>query len=424
MADMSIDQLNEKLMALRPKLENYAKLLVERGVALKEGQELVVSSPVENADFAKMLVAAGYAAGASHVTVIWSDDDIMRMDYENAPLEFFQNTPTWKIEQMNSLAAAGACFLTLLGSDPAALRGIDPAKPAAAMLSRNTQCDVWRHGIDFGDNAWCLAGVSGRAWAKTVFPDLDANSATLKLWESILEASRAMGDDPIADWAQHDKNFATNKSKLNDYRFGSLHYKASNGTDLVVGLPEKHLWGGGSHMTNDGTVFIPNIPTEEVFTAPHRLRADGIVYASMPLAHQGQIVDGFWFRLEGGRVVDYGAEEGQEVLKHIFEMDEGASRLGELALISKNTPIRESGVLYYNTLFDENASCHIALGRGYRDNMEGSEDKSTDELIEEGLNDSRAHVDFMIGTDDLSIVGTTATGEEVVVFENGQWAWE
>lgn len=421
---MTYDELNAALEALSPEFDRFAELLVVKGVALKEGQELVVSSPVETADFARRVVRAGYAAGARHVTVIWTDDELTRLDYENAPLDWFERTPSWKVEQMNSLAAQGACFLTLLGSDPGAFNGVDPAKPAAAMLARNTECDVWRHGIDFGDNAWCLGGVAVRSWAQRIFPELDGNEALLKLWESILAASRANGEDPIADWDEHDANFAKNRGILNDYRFDRLHYTSSNGTDLVVGLPKKHLWGGGSHRTNDGTVFIPNIPTEEVFSAPDRLRVDGIVHATMPLAHQGQIVDGFWFKLEGGKVVDFDAREGKEVIQKVLEMDEGSSYLGEIALISKDTPIREAGILYYNTLFDENASCHIALGKGYMDNIEGSESMTPEELVEAGLNNSHAHVDFMIGADDLCITGITEDGREIPVFVDGLWAWE
>ncbi|MBQ6395408.1 MAG: aminopeptidase, partial [Atopobiaceae bacterium] len=243
---MTYDELHEALEALAPKLDKFAELLVKKGVALQEGQELVVTSPVETADFARRVAKAGYEAGARHVTIIWSDDVLTRLDYENAPLDFFEHTPSWKAEQMNSLAAQGACFLSLLGSDPAAFNGVDPEKPAAAMLARNTECDVWRRGIDLGDNAWSICGVAVRSWAQRLFPELDANEALYKLWTSILSASRADGEDPIADWDEHDANFAKNRAILNDFRFDRLHYTSSNGTDLVVGLPKKHLWGGGS----------------------------------------------------------------------------------------------------------------------------------------------------------------------------------
>ena len=409
---------------LSDQIELYANLLVRKGVSLRRGQELVLQAPVERADFARRVVAAAYRAGAGHVTVIWGDDVVSRLTYENCPLEFFEHTPSWQVEQLNSLAEDGAAFLFLEGQDPAILRGIDPAKPAAASRARNTECRSFRDGMDFGRNAWCIAGVPVQAWANEVFPELSAAEALYRLWLLILEVSRADGDDPESAWETHNASFEKTKRFLNNHRFDALHYTAENGTDLVVGLPEGHVWDGGAGRTQDGVTFFPNIPTEEVFTSPDRLRAEGVVHSALPLVHAGQMVRDFWLRFEGGRVVDFGAEQGREVLRNIIETDEGSSRLGEVALVSKNTPIRQSDTLFFDTLYDENASCHLALGMGFPECVSGGVSMSKEALLEHGVNQSAAHVDFMIGTDDLCVTGICEDGTEVPVFVNGQWAWE
>ncbi len=409
---------------LSDQIELYANLLVRKGVSLRRGQEFVLQAPVERADFVRRVVAAAYRAGAGHVTVIWSDDAVSRLTYENCPLEFFEHTPSWQVLQLNSLAEDGAAFLFLEGQDPAILKGIDPAKPAAASRARNTECRSFRDGMDFGRNAWCIAGVPVQAWANEVFPDLSPAEALYRLWVLILEVSRADGDDPESSWETHNASFEKTKRFLNGQRFDALRYEASNGTNLTIGLPEGHVWDGGAGRTQDGVTFFPNIPTEEVFTSPDRMRAEGTVHSALPLVHAGQVVRDFWLRFESGRVVDFGAEQGREVLRHIIETDEGSCRLGEVALVSKNTPIRQSDTLFYDTLYDENASCHLALGMGFPECISGGVSMSKEQLSEHGVNQSSAHVDFMIGTDDLSITGVCADGTEVPVFVNGQWAWE
>ena len=409
---------------LSDQLDLYANLLVRKGVALRAGQELVLQAPVERADFARRVVRAAYRCGAGHVTMIWADDEVSRLTYENCPLEFFEHTPTWQVEQLNSLAEAGAAFLFLEGQDPTILRGIDPAKPAAASRARNTECRSFRDGMDFGRNAWCIAGVPVGAWAHEVFPDLSPAEALYRLWVLILEVSRADGEDPESAWETHNASFEKTKRFLNDRRFDSLHYEAANGTDLTIGLPDGHIWDGGAGRTQEGVTFFPNIPTEEVFTSPDRLRAEGVVHSALPLVHAGQVVRDFWLHFEDGRVADFGAEQGYDVLRHILETDEGARRLGEVALVSKNTPIRQSDTLFYDTLYDENASCHLALGMGFPECIADGVSMSKEELTARGVNQSSTHVDFMVGTDDLTITGICADGSEVPVFVNGQWAWE
>lgn len=408
---------------LQPHLERYARLIIHKGVALREGQELVVQAPVERADFVRTLVRCAYENGAGHVTVIWTDDVVTRLAYEHVSLDYFGHTPSWKREQLDSLAEAGAAFLFLEGTDPLALQGIDMAKPAAAARARNTECRAFRDGMDFGRNVWCIAGVAVRKWAEKVFPGVNPEDAEYRLWRAILQTSRAMGDDPEADWDVHNATFEANKHKLNGYAFDHLRYHSSNGTDFVIGLNPGHVWEGGAERATDGTLFFPNIPTEEVFTSPDRLRADGVVHAALPLVHAGQVVRDFWFRFEGGRVVAYDAAEGREVLRHILETDENAVRLGECALIAKDTPIRQSGVLFYDTLYDENASCHLALGMGFPECVEGGFSMDKEQLVAHGVNQSATHVDFMVGADDLDVTGIMASGEEVPVFRDGTWAW-
>lgn len=421
---MTAEECRRAIEGLSPQIERYAELIVRKGAAVRAGQEIVVQAPVERADFARILVRHAYDAGAGHVTVIWHDDVCTRLEYENVELSYFQNTPAWKVAQLNGLAEAGAAFIFLEGTDPAALKGIDPAKPAAASRARNRDCHVFRSGMDFGRNVWTIAGVPVASWASHVFPELAPDEAMYRLWRAILETARSAGEDPQQDWETHNAAFEKNKRFLNEQKFDRLHYTSSNGTDLTIGMNPGHIWEGGAARTVDGTVFFPNIPTEEVFTTPDRMRVDGVVHSALPLAHAGQVARDFWFRFEGGKVVDYDAAQGKDVLQHILESDENAVRLGECALISKNTPIRESGILFYDTLYDENASCHLALGMGFPECLEGGLDMDKDELVAHGVNQSVTHVDFMIGSDDLSVTGVTADGREVPIFTNGQWDWE
>ena len=421
---MNLSECELAMRNLEPRMTQYARLLVRRGVAVQPGQELVVTAPVEAAPFVRSVVGQGYEAGAGHVTVIWADDEISRMEYEACPLEHFQTLPDWKAEQMNSLARAGACFLWLDGADPDALRDVDPAKPAARSKASHLQCRDYRHGLDFGENAWSIGGVPVAAWARRVFPGVSAHEATYRLCDAVLAAARVVDDDPESAWETHDATLVKNKRALNEGHYDKLRYHSANGTDLTIGLTSGHVWEGGAARTRSGVSFFPNMPTEEIFTSPDRTRAEGVVRSVLPLVHNGSVVRDFWLRFADGCVVDFGAEQGEAVLRHILETDEGARHLGECALISKNTPIRQSGLLFYNTLYDENASCHLALGMGFPDCYEGGVELSKEELLAVGVNDSATHVDFMIGADDLNVTGITAAGEEEPIFIHGQWSWE
>ena len=410
---------------LLPRIRNYAKLLVCKGCALKKGQELAITAPVDAAPFARICVEEAYAAGAGHVTVIWTDDAVSRTTYLNAPLAEFERVPEWEALRNNLLALRGCAWLRLEGSDPSALKGVDPAKPSTWRKAYNAACADYRHGMDYGLNAWCIGGAPTPAWAQTVFPGLPATEAVDRLWDAILLTARADGDDPLAAWDEHRANFDKALAFLNGHRFSRLHYtSAQSGTDFTVGLLGKGLWAGGGAELADGTYYFPNMPTEEVFTSPDRMSACGTVHSAMPLVLQGTVVRDFWFRFEGDRVVDFGAAEGADVLKHLLDTDEGARRLGEVALIPKTSPIRRTGLLFYSTLYDENASCHLALGFGFPECYEGGLDLPEAELCGRGVNASAVHVDFMIGTDDLDITGVKDDGTEVPVFRNGVWAWE
>lgn len=423
-AELTVDDAVAGIKKLQPQIKRYANLIVRKGVNVQLGQEVVVQAPVETAAFVRILVAAAYGAGAGHVTVMWRDDEITRLTYDNVATTWFETTPEWQRVQLDSLAEMGACFIFVEGADPEALKDVDPAKPAAAAKARNTQCKAYRRGLDFNINPWCIAGVPVAAWACHVYPDVPEEVAVYRLWCAILSVARADGEDPEAEWELHDATFEKNLRFLNEQHFDSLHYMSENGTDLVIGLTDKHVWEGGSTVTPAGVDFFPNIPTEEVFTSPDCERVDGIVYSALPLVHHGNKVNRFWLRFEAGRVVDYDAEVGRATLTSILETDEGARRLGECALISKNTPIRETETLFYDTLYDENASCHLALGGGFAETYEGGSEMTPEQLREVGVNKSSTHVDFMIGTDDLDIMGIRADGEEIPVFVNGQWNWE
>lgn len=420
----SPEECAAQMRAMEKEMRGYAELLVRDGVALQPGQELVVNAPVEAYEFARMVVDAGYVAGAGHVSVLWGDEQVSRMEYENLPVAYFETMPDWKRDQLNSFAEHGAAFLFLMGEDPSALKGIDPLKPATASRTRNRECKSFRDGMDFGRNTWCIGGVPVVAWAREVFPDLSDDEAMVELWRAILKTSRADGDDPHSAWETHNATFQKNKRLLNGYHFDALRYRSENGTDFVLGMTKGHVWEGGAATTVGGVSFFPNIPTEEVFTSPDRMRADGRVVSALPLVHNGAVVKNFWFEFRDGEVVDYGADQGVDVLRGILETDDNAKRLGECALISKNTPIRQSGLLFYNTLYDENASCHLALGTGFPECVEGGLDMDPEQLLAAGVNHSHTHVDFMIGADDLEIVGITAEGEEIPIFVGGQWAWE
>lgn len=409
-------------MSLSKLLPQYARLLVCTGCALKPGQTLVVTAPVEAAPFARLVAEAAWQAGAGEVLVEWSDDTIARLKYLHAPKESFDAVPVWKREQLNGAARKGAAFLTLDGSDPDGMKGIDPARFTAWARASHRDLKEFYDGMDLGRNVWCIAGVATPNWAKKVFPGLNEEEAVEKLWRAILSTARADGPDPAKAWADHAAAFQRRIDLLNERKFTALHYVSSNGTDFTVGLNEGHIWAGGGERAVDGTWFFPNMPTEESFTSPNCHRAEGIVHSALPLSYRGGLIENFWLRFENGRAVDCGAEQGAELLQSILDTDEGAKHLGEVALVPMDSPISNTGILFYSTLYDENAACHLALGKSFPECLTGGLEMDEKTLAEHNMNLSATHVDFMIGTTDLTITGITADGTQVAVFEQGNWA--
>ena len=410
------------MTALDERLERYAELLVAKGCALREGQELFVRSPIEVASFTRKVVACAYAHGAKLVTVQWGDQQTDRLAYDNAPQEVFDSMPEWAALRNNSMARNGAAVLTILSDDPQIMKGVDQRKVMARIVAGHAQCKEFYDALDRGRCVWCIAGAASPAWARQVFPQLGEQEAVEALWEAILDTSRVT-DDPAAAWDEHRASFDARKAWLDEQGFTALHYSAPNGTDLTLGLIEGSHWEGGGQEGADGIYFFPNIPTEEIFTSPHRLRTNGTVPSALPLIYNGSPVEDFWIRFEEGRAVDWDARVGKEVLSGIIETDDNSGYLGECALVPFDSPIRNTGILFLETLYDENASCHLALGKGFPEVLEGGYDMGDDELLEAGLNDSAAHVDFMIGTGDLSIDGIRPDGVSVPVFRNGNWAF-
>ena len=404
------------------KLKKYAELLVRSGGNVQKGQLVVISCNVDNAFFGRMVAEAAYDAGASDVRVDWVDDVLGRMNYLRAASETFDAFPQWRVDKAKEQDDRGAVYLHIISSDPDNLKGVDPDRIRRFSTVSNTALRPHSENRMKGDIRWSLVAVPSPAWAKKVFPDLTEADAIEKLWEYLLKGARADGDNPIEDWKKHKETFAKRVNYLNDMQFTALRFKNSLGTDFTVGLAKNHAWVGGGGVANDGVATFPNIPTEEIFTMPDRNICDGRVVASMPLSYMGSLIENFELTFKDGKVVDYKAEKGLDTLKTIIEMDEGSARLGEVALVANSSPIGQMGTLFYNTLFDENASSHLALGRAYPKNLVGGTKMSKAELEAAGANDSLLHVDFMFGTADMQVVGITEHDCcEVLFFDNGEF---
>lgn len=404
-------------------LNEYAKLCVKVGINLQKGQPLVINSPVEGAEFVRLVAKHAYEAGAKQVHVNWNDEALTKMKYENAPMEVFEKFPKWYADGLEEFAEDGAGFLSIYSEDPELLKEIDPKKIAANNKSASIALKGFRKYTMNDINAWCVVSIPTKGWAKRVFPDVSEEEAMKKLWNAIFMATRMNLEDPVGAWEDHLKNLEEKVDFLNEKKFKKLHYISSNGTDLKVELPEGHIWAGGGSKNVKDVFFVANMPTEEVFTMPLKTGVNGVAYSTKPLNYGGNLIDNFKLTFKDGKVVDFEAKEGYEVLKDLLALDEGAKHLGEVALVPFDSPISQSNIIFLNTLFDENASCHFALGKAYPTNIKGGENMSDEELERKGVNDSLTHVDFMVGSKDLSIVGETKDGEKVQIFENGNWAF-
>ncbi|MCI2057030.1 MAG: aminopeptidase [Oscillibacter sp.] len=406
----------------KEKLQEYARLLVRVGLNIQKKQTLVISSPVECAYFARLCAREAYDAGCREVVLNWHDDELARMKYLKADNEVFDEVPLWRRHFFNDYALEGAAYLAISATDPENLKGVDSGRlTRSQQASGKALADFDRLQMCSGF-PWCIASIPIPSWAKTVFPGVSQEEAMERLWDAIFTAVRISGDDKcIYRWEKHLATLAERLEKLNRLNFKSLHYTNSLGTDLTVELPEGHIWEAGNDKTLAGRDFIANIPTEEIFTSPLRTGVNGVVYSAVPLVNDGNIIDKFHFVVKDGKITEAHAETGEEFLKAAISVDEGASYFGEVALVPYDSPISNQKILYYNTLFDENAACHIAFGEAYPC-LKGGQTMSKDELKAHGLNDSITHVDFMVGTKDLSIVGTTHDGREIPVFIDGNFA--
>lgn len=403
-------------------LEKYAELAVKVGVNVQKGQTLVVNTTLDAAEFVRLVVKKAYEAGAFNVVVNWSDDAVSRTKYELAPDEAFTEYPEWRAKEVEELAENGAAFMSIVSASPDLFKGINPERIANFQKAAGKALSNYRKMMMSDKVSWTVIAAPSTGWADKVFPDAPAEERVQLLWDAIFKATHTNVENPVEAWKKHDETLHEKVNYLNNKRYKKLHYTAP-GTDLTIELPEKHLWCGAGSINEKGHEFMANMPTEEVFTVPLRTGVNGTVSSTKPLSYGGNIIDHFTLTFENGRIVDVKAEEGEEILKQLVETDEGSHYLGEVALVPFNSPISQSNLLFYNTLFDENASNHLAIGSAYAFCLEGGKQMSGEELKEHGLNESLTHVDFMIGSAEMDIDGITADGTSEPVFRNGDWAF-
>ncbi|MCP4217649.1 MAG: aminopeptidase [bacterium] len=402
-------------------LEKYAELTIKTAVNLQRDQVLVITAPIETAEFVRITVKSAYQAGAKYVHVQWKDQEISLIKFKHAAEDALKYYPQWLPDGLTQMGKEGAAFLVLTSSNPDLMKGIDPQKIA---VENRTEFNANKElmSLIMGAKAnWAVVPVPSPGWSAKVFPHLETNEAQQKLWHHIFEVNRIYNEDPQATWREHVDSLKAKLRYLNDKKYKKLHYKAA-GTDLTVELSENQLWTGGGLQTDKGLPFVANMPTEEVFTVPMREGVNGTVQSTRPLNHKGSTVDNFSLTFENGRIVSYEAEKGIDVLKNLIETDEGSHYLGEVALVPVDSPISRSDITFYNTLFDENASSHFAIGTGYSFCLEGGQAMSPEEQVAAGINQSLLHVDFMVGSQDMSIDGETADGTLEAIFRNGNWA--
>ncbi|MDP6212265.1 MAG: aminopeptidase [Candidatus Thalassarchaeaceae archaeon] len=403
-------------------LDRLASVSIRVGLNLQKGQDLIITSPVEALPLVRRLAAEAYRNGAGVVTTLLSDDQLSLARFENATDESLDRAPGWMFEAMGKAFKDNTARLAVSAANPLLLAEQDPARVARAAKATSLAAKPAMEPITNFATNWNIVSYPGRAWARQVFPDMSEKDAVSALASAIFSISRVDCDDPISAWATHQETLTERQGWLNEQNFHSLHYKAP-GTDFTLGLADGHEWKGGASTSLNGVSCTPNIPTEEVFTTPHNQRAEGTVRASKPLVHMGTLIDGIEVRFEEGRIVEATADVGEEVFLRLIETDEGASRLGEVALVPHSSPISESGLLFYNTLYDENASCHIALGQCYSKCFKGDIGNDKDAVVAAGGNSSNIHVDWMIGSDELDIDGISEDGVRTPVMRRGEWAF-
>ena len=403
------------------KLQKYAELIVKVGVNVQPGQEVVLYINVDQQQLAHLIVKEAYKAGAGKVMIKWSDTFAQREFLEHASDEFLENVPEFAKEEAQYIADHRCCRISVMSEDPGAFGGIDQKRVAAYQSANGKALMPVRQATQNNDLSWTVVAAASPAWAERVFPDLKGEAAVDRLWEEIFKTTRIDREDPIQAWKDHDTKLHEKEDWLNKEQFSALHYTSPR-TDLTIGLPENHVWEGGGSKNAAGIEFMANMPTEECFTAPDNRRIDGYVTSTKPLSYAGNILENMKFTFKDGKVVEATAEKGQAVLDHLLETDDGVRSLGEVSLVPDPSPISQSGITFFNTLFDENASDHLALGAAYPFNVQGGTKMNKDQLKAKGINFSQAHVDFMVGSADMNIDGIKKDGTIVPVFRNGDWA--
>ncbi|MBQ8783184.1 MAG: aminopeptidase [Clostridia bacterium] len=405
----------------KTRLKQYASLIANVGARVQKGQEVMIFAELDQPEFVKMVVDECYKAGAKRVDVEWSYQPLTRLHVRYRSLKTLGTVLDWEVEKLKRRVEVLPVMIYLLSEDPDGLNGINQKKYSKSSQERYKVIKPFRDKME-NKYQWCIAAVPGVAWAKKVFPECRKNEAVEKLWEAILLTSRC-GDDPVEQWNRHNADLKSRCDYLNSLNIESLHYSSSNGTDFTVGLIEGSQFLGGGEYTLSGNYYNPNIPSEEVFISPKRGEAEGVVYSTMPLSYRGELIENFYIKFENGKAVEAKAEKNEALLNELISMDEGSAYLGECALVPYDSPIRNSGILFYNTLFDENAACHLALGEGFSSSIVGNEEMTLEECREKGINKSIVHEDFMIGSADLDITAKTRDGRTVQIFKNGNWAF-
>ena len=402
------------------RLENYAKLIVKKGINLKEGQDVVIRADLDRPEFVKLVVETAYNAGARKVEVEWDYQPLTVIHINSRSVETLKDIPQWEIDKLSYRRDTLPAMIYLLSEDPDGLQGIDREKHAISVQERYKKIKAIRDDME-NKYQWCIAAVPGLKWAKKMFPGVSDDEAIELQWQAILDTSR-VDDDPLAAWDDHNKELKKRCDYLNSLGIEKLHYTDQNGTDFTVGLMDNALFLGGGEYTLSGNFFNPNIPSEEVFITPKRGEAEGIVYSSRPFCYRGELIEDFYIRFKDGRAVEWDAKKNKELLTTLISMDEGAHYLGECALVPHDSPISNSGLLFYNTLFDENAACHLAIGEGFSNCIKDYDKYTLEECRKMGVNESMIHEDFMIGTATLNITAILKDGSEVPIFVDGNWA--
>lgn len=402
-------------------LKKYARLIAETGVATEKGHTVVLQISVDQAPLARLITQEAYKLGAAEVIVQWTDDQIQREFLLHAATDRIEDVPQSKIVQADEWLEKGASRISVVSADPDAFAGVDSHRVATYQAAAGKALMNLRKATQANKVSWTVVAAAGKQWAAKVFPDLPEEEQVDALWDQIFKTTRVYEEDPVLAWKKHDEKLAKKAEELNQEQFSALHYTAP-GTDIIIGLPKNHLWEGAGSYNARGEKFMANMPTEEVFTAPDSHRVDGYISSTKPLSYAGTIISGMKFTFKDGKVVDFSAEQGEDVLEKLLDTDEGARRLGEVALVPDPSPISQSGIIFFNTLFDENASNHLALGSAYAFSVKGGTEMSDEELAEAGLNRSQTHVDFMVGSDKMDIDGIREDGSTVPIFRNGDWA--